>query len=59
MDCEKFVNMKLRLEAHSAAEVCLKFKNMVVDEELGGKTWDEILEMEDKKKVLFLKKYMI
>ena len=48
MDCVKFVNMKLRLEAHSAAEVCLKFKNMVVDEELGGKTWDEILEMEGK-----------
>ena len=45
---DKFVKYHLRIEAHSLAEVCLKFNNMDVDEELGEKTWDEILEMEDR-----------
>ena len=44
----KFVKYHLRLEAHSVAEVCLKFNNMAVDEELGEKTWDEILDMEER-----------
>ena len=45
---DKFVKYHLRLEAHSLAEVCLKFNNMDVGEELGEKTWDEVLEMEDR-----------
>ena len=46
---DKFVKKQLRLEAHSLAQVCLKFKSMVVDEELSGKTWDEILDMDEEK----------
>ena len=44
----KFVKYHLRLEAHALAEACLKFNNMAVDEELGEKTWDEILDMEER-----------
>ena len=44
----KFVKYHLRLEAHALVEACLKFNNMAVDEELGEKTWDEILDMEER-----------